>query len=247
MKTAFILIVVILFSFFILYPIWIGITGSLKPDEDFLAAPAFVFPDNPTLEKYIEAWDVLKRALFFSFKIAIMTMAIAIVVGVIGGYLLSQHHNFKGLKLLLILCVFGIYIPGVSKLIPIIKIVQFFRLLDTPWGVGIALGSMQLPIATILYRQFFLKFPKSFFEVAEISGADHIQILRNIIIPLSKTPTMTVAILSISIGWNNLLFPLVLTSSEPSTVTVAITSLVYEAKQYSVYNKLLAGTIIAAL
>lgn len=239
-------VILILFALFVLYPFWIGIAGSLKSDKEFFRLPAFYPPVHFTLTSYKKAWAEVLGPMWFTLRIALMTMVLSVVFGTIGGYLLA-HTRFPGSRLLFIVLVFGIYIPGVSKLIPVIRVIQIFGLYNTSFGVSLAISSIQLPLTTILYRQYFLQFPKSLFEVAEISGADHLQVLRYIVVPLASIPTATVAILAVSAGWNDLLFPLVLISGRVQVVTTAITGLIYEAERYSLFNKLLAGTIIVTI
>ena len=186
--------------------------------------------------------------LWVSFLVAAFTVLISVVFGALGGYCLSRSR-YKLTGTLLALVLFGPYIPGVTKLIPLLRVTQVLGIYNTPWGVGIAIGSVQLPISTILYRQYYKQLPESLFEPARISGVNHLHMFSGIVIPLSHVPAVTVAVQAFTIGWNNLLFPLVLTSgtasSRPAAITVA--NLRIAAQREATYNQMLSAGIIAAI
>jgi len=73
--------------------------------------------------------------------------------------------------------------------------------------------------------------------------------LSKIVLPLSKIPSITVAVLSLSVGWNVILLPLILTtgSLETRPVAILLQQLYTEAQQFATFNEMLAGGILAAL
>jgi len=240
---------VTMFLSFLLYPFWIAICTSFKSLHTFFDTKVFI-PAlmEGTFQPYIEAFDKILTPMLHSLVIAVITTFIAIYFGMIGGYVLTAGR-FKGAGLVFTLVVFAIYIPGSTKLLPTLKIVQFLGLYDTNFSVGLSVGSMMLPLSTILFRQFYVSIPKSFFEVAELSGADHLQIFRRIIIPLSKIPIVTVTVLSFGVGWNVFMFPLVLTTGTYTDrpVGVALSSMRSAAVQDGTFNVMISGAIIASV
>jgi glucose/mannose transport system permease protein len=239
---------VIFFAFFFLYPFWISFWGALKTLPEIYGTEIFKPTLLPTFQPFIEVWLRIKSPMLISLQISLIVTFVSVFFGILGGYSLVVV-KFKGINILVSLCVFGIYIPATTRILPIIKLIQFIKLYDTNLGVGIAVGCTLVPLSTILYRQFFKGIPKTFFEAAAISGANHLQILSKIVLPLSKIPSITVAVLSLSVGWNVILLPLILTtgSLETRPVAILLQQLYTEAQQFATFNEMLAGGILAAL
>jgi ABC-type glycerol-3-phosphate transport system permease component len=237
-----------LFMFFFLYPFWIALWGSLKSLYVMNQTKVFQPTLNITLEPMRAAFEKLRRPAIHSVIIALTVSLIAIFGGMLGGYALVRGR-FRGISVILALVLFGIYIPGATKLLPTLRIIMFLGIYDTPFAVGLSVGSMMLPMSTILYRQFYQQFPKSFYEVAVIAGGNHLDIFGKIVVPMSKVPTVTVAVLSLGVGWNVFLFPLVLTTGSPEDrpIGVTLSALRAAAEQDGTFNEMLAAGILAAI
>ena len=106
-----------------------------------------------------------------------------------------------------------------------------------------------LPMATVLCRQVFRMFPRSYWEVNALACGNHFDALFRIVVPLSKVPAVTVSVLSLGTGWNVFLLPLVLTAGNISSrpVGVAISMLRNAAREDGSVNVMLIGAIIAAI
>lgn len=237
-----------LFLFFILYPFWIAFLTSFKDLAQVFATRPFEPTLQPTFEAYAYVFSVFRRPMLLSLGIALTVTLVSILAGTVGGYCLSQAR-MRGLSIVVALVVFGLYIPPATKLLPSMRIVQFLGLYNTNLGVGLVVGAQFLPMATILYRQFYLQYPDSFFELAKLEGANHFDVYGRIIVPLSAAPTATVFIMALSIGWNVFLYPLVLTrgSLTRRPVGVALNMLAEAAVQDGTYHFLMAGALISAL
>ena len=241
--------IIIVFSFFLLYPFWIAICTSLKNLNQFFETkvyvPVFL---NGTIRPYIEAFSQLAIPMLHSLFIAIVTVTIAIFFGMVGGYVLTAAR-FKGASIVFAFVVFAIYIPVETRLLPLLKIIQLLGLYNTDFGVGLAVGSTMLPMSTILFRQFYVNIPKSFYEVAEIAGADHIQVFQMIIMPLSKIPIVTVTVLSFGIGWNAFMLPLIFTTGSYTDrpIGVALSSMHAAAVQDGTFNRMIAGALLTSI
>jgi glucose/mannose transport system permease protein len=241
-------ILLVPFLFFILFPFWVGFVTALKDTQQIYNSLSFVLPRSPTTASFRYVLGLFRRPLGHSGYIAFVVSVVGISLGMVGGYCLRDQRS-KWISFVFALVLFGIYIPPVTKLLPTIRIVQMIGLYNTNLGVGLAVGSMFLPMATILYRQAYMQFPESFFELARLEGANHLDVFFRIIVPLSKIPTVTVAILSLGTGWNVFLFPLVMTtgSLQRRPVGVALSMLRDAAVMDGTLNNLLAGAIISAI
>lgn len=240
--------VLALFLFFILYPFWIGVLTSLKDIRQLFNTLSFVPTLQPTLDSYVYVLGLFRGPIGHSAYIAVVVSLVGISLGMVGGYCLRDRRS-PLISIVFAMVLFGIYIPPVTKLLPTIRIVQMVGLYNTNLGVGLAVGSMFLPMATILYRQAYMQYPESFFELARLEGANHLDVFFRVIVPLSKLPTVTVGILSLGTGWNVFLFPLVMTTGSMSRrpVGVALSMLRDAAVMDGTYNNLLAGAIVTAI
>ena len=101
-------------------------------------------------------------------------------------------------------------------------------------------------MGTFLMRSAIEGMPKSLFEAAELAGANDLQILRHIVLPLIKPTVATVSIMTGLSAWNNYMWPLVASTSETTRqVSVALNQLVFDAVQGKGVQ--LAGYVCASL
>jgi glucose/mannose transport system permease protein len=186
--------------------------------------------------------------MIISFSVATIVSFLGIFFGLLGGYVLSRKKNMWIIAMFS-LVLFGNYIPPSTKVLPALKIMQFVGLYDTIIGLAVSIGSMVLPLSTLLFRQFFIQIPESYFEAATIEGAHHLNLFRRIAVPLAKIPAFAVTVLTFAIGWNAYLIALVLTRGEAFERPIAITvvGLMEYAELYSTYNIMLAGGILASI
>jgi sn-glycerol 3-phosphate transport system permease protein len=136
-----------------------------------------------------------------------------------------------------------ILIPPAVLIVQNFSIVRQLKLFDTHWALmmpywGSAFG-------TLLLRQTFREIPYELEEAARIDGANLLQILRNVYIPLSIPAYLSFALVSISSHWNELLWPLIVSRSDNiRPLTVALNKLFQTSDTGALYGQLMAGTLI---
>jgi glucose/mannose transport system permease protein len=233
---------------FFLYPLWIGIVGSVKTTQQVIFTRVYLPAFPLQFDSFIQAFSILRNPLRISLILGIYVTVIAVMLGVLGGYTLGICR-FRGRKLLFSLCLFGIYIPPVTKMLPALKISQWLGVYNTPFGVGLITGAMVMTTATIIFRQFYTQIPKEYVEALTVEGGNHLHIMRYLIIPMSVGAAVSVCVMAFTIGWNNYMMALVLThgplENRPVALSVAVLKDIsmYEAN----YSVMLAGGLIAAL
>jgi multiple sugar transport system permease protein len=133
-------------------------------------------------------------------------------------------------------------IPNQAYLIPQYQIVQKLGLLDTVPGIVVPM--LFSAFGTFLMRQFFVSLPQELEEAARLDGANSFQIFWRVMLPLAKPSISALAIITMLAAWNNLLWPLVVTSREESrTLSVGIASL---NGQYVIdYPVMMAASLMA--
>jgi multiple sugar transport system permease protein len=206
--------------------------------------------------------DIFRSGKFFRYTLNSLYVASCITLGncffcLLVGYVFARH-SFRGKGLLWLTVLSSMMLPIQSLLVPIFMMmhhVPFFGgndwlgqggsgWLDTywvlivPWLVG--------PVGIFVMRQYVVQLPVELEESAEIDGAKTHQVLRHIVLPLSKPAMAAVAIITFLAQWNNFMFPYLLTrSDEMRTLPVGLA--LYQGQQVSNWGLIMAGSAIAAL
>jgi ABC-type glycerol-3-phosphate transport system permease component len=192
-----------------LAPLYWMIASSLKPEYDVFARPPIWWPSPPRWQNYVEA---LTKLPFQRYAINTLIIAIFSVVG----YTLSctvVAYGFARLRApgkdtLFILMLATLMLPYPVVMIPQYVIFSELDLVNTFWPLILPafLGS---PFYIFLLRQFFLQIPPDLEDAAHIDGANLVQILWYIMLPLARPAMATVAIFSFQFAWNDFLAPLI--------------------------------------
>jgi multiple sugar transport system permease protein len=168
---------------------------------------------------------------------------VVLVTASLAGYALARMR-FPGRNLAFAVIIATLFIPQFVFLMPNYLIVDYFGWLDTLLAVAIpgAAGAF----GVFFLRQFFLSLPKELEEAALIDGANRFQIFLRIILPLSKAPLATLAVLSFLQNWNDFLWPVyVLISPESQTLQPGLATL--QGAYRTDYAVVMAGGVRASI
>jgi ABC-type glycerol-3-phosphate transport system permease component len=137
-------------------------------------------------------------------------------------------------------------IPGELTLIPSFLLVKDLGLLNSYWVLILPYIAGGQVFAIFILRSFFQSMPDEMFEAARIDGANELQILIRIGIPLSQSILGVVAIMHILSTWNDLVWPLVTLSSD-KLMTLTIGLYAFRTAWYSIWGPLMAGYMLASI
>jgi multiple sugar transport system permease protein len=224
--------------------IWM-VSGSFRSEADLFGNPAGLFPSSWTLHGYIAVWQQLPflRLLLNSFIFAGVTTALCLLFDSMTAYALARLR-FRGRNLAFVLVIATLMVPFQVTLIPVFIELFHFNWLNTYQGLIIPRATSAFGI--FLLRQFFISIPPELDEAARIDGAGHLRIYWTIILPLAKPALATVAILNFVNLWNDLLWPLVITSS-PDMLTLPAGLTLFGGQHVTDHAVLLAGATISLL
>lgn len=252
---------------FYMTPIESGIVTSLKTGHAIVATEPYAppSPEGFTTGKWETAFDVLARGMINSLVFSIPATVIGAVIGSLTAYGITKA-DWRGQSLVLALLVAGIFIPYQSVLVPLSRFwsvhLRLAELLAPLWRLPflvpehaalveltvthIAYG---IPLTTILFRAHYQTIPDELVEAAKLDGASFTRIYRKIILPLSTPMFAVVLIFQFTQIWNDLLFALILVSSESSPVAPATLILagLGEALEGLDFALRMAGAFITAL
>jgi multiple sugar transport system permease protein len=224
------------------------LSTSLKPNYLTTRFPPQWVPNQYSSEGYAALLGPNSQApvlrWFFNSMFAASAQTLLILLTAsLAAYALARM-SFRGKNLLFALIIGTLFIPPVSLIVPNYLIVDMFGWLDTLWAVIVpgAAGAF----GVFFLRQFFLSLPRELEEAALIDGANRFQIFTRIVLPLSKAPLATLAILSFLTNWNDFLWPLYVLFNAPNfTLQPALGIL--QSSYTTNYTIIMAGGVLATV
>ena len=202
------------------FPLYLALIASTHTADAIVQSPMPLLPGA-------EMWENYKAALFGSGKLGSNTnvlhmmwvsfvVAMVITVGKIAISLLSAFAIVYFRFPFKMLCFWAIFLtlmlPVEVRILPTYKVVADLGLLNS--YAGLTLPLIASATATFLFRQFFLTVPDELVEAARIDGAGAMRFFKDILVPLSKTSIAALFVIQFIYGWNQYLWPLLMTTSE---------------------------------
>lgn len=191
--------------------IWV-LLGAFKPDTEIISYPPTLFPKEFTLKNFtkcmqrIDIIQYIKNSIIFSFGTTIPSL----LVNSLAGYAFARYE-FKGKNLIFVIFLATMMIPFQVIMIPEFLEIHMFGMYDNYWGLIVPKIASAYWI--FMMRSAFAGLPRELEEAARIDGLNELGIYSRIMLPLIKPALVTMIILSINGNWNDLLWPLIMTSS----------------------------------
>jgi sn-glycerol 3-phosphate transport system permease protein len=177
-------------------------------------------------------------------------MALAITLGKLAISLLSSfaivYFRFPFRVLAFWTIFITLMLPVEVRILPTYEVVAQLGMLNSYAGLSIPL--IASATATFLFRQFFMTVPDELTEAARIDGAGPMKFFRDILVPLSRTNIAALFVILFIYGWNQYLWPLLVTTDESYyTVVMGIQRLANSGDQLPQWNLIMATAILALL
>ncbi|MCQ4080898.1 carbohydrate ABC transporter permease [Streptomyces sp. RB6PN25] len=232
-----------------LFPFYYMVVGSLQTRDNTGLSGVLPNPGNLTLANYqhIDQAIDLGRSLVNS---GIFTGGVifgTIVFGSLAGYALAQLH-FRGKGLLFNTMLLVQIVPFQLLTIPLyVLIVRDYGLADS--YLGMILPFAINSTAVFVFRQYFLQIPRELFEAARIDGANELQIVVRVALPLIRPALLTAGLLTFIGPWNEFLWPFLVTkqqSMEPLAVSLSNYITTVSAQAANPSGAILAGACVLA-
>jgi sn-glycerol 3-phosphate transport system permease protein len=137
-------------------------------------------------------------------------------------------------------------LPVEVRIIPTFEVVANLNMLDSYWGLSIPL--IASATATFMFRQTFLTIPDELLEAARIDGAGPMRFFFDILLPMSRTNIAALFVILFIYGWNQYLWPLLITTDQSMfTIVMAIKQMLEAAEQSPEWNIIMMTTLLAML
>lgn len=235
----------VLLALLVLIPVvWLTLS-AFKTEKEILSWPPTFFPRELTLQNFADVQDRIDilRYLLNSAIYAGGTTALAVVVNSMAGYAYA-FYDFKGKNGLFLLTLATMMVPFQVIMVPLFLVVFKMGMYDTYWGLIIPRVAVAGSI--FLMRAAFAGIPKELAEAARIDGLSEFGIFWRIMIPQVKSALITLVILSINGSWNDLLWPMIITSSTDMR-TLANGLALFVGQNTIEYGAAFAGALISLI
>ena len=236
-----------LVTFLMIFPLLIVVIVSFTPNAFTQTWPPKIIPSAWTLDNYTSLFQRLPigRELLNTIVFAGAVTIISVFFDSLAAYGLSRV-DFKGRGILLAVLIATMMIPAMALLIPVYKLLGSMGLVNS--YLGIIIPRMADVGGIFLLRQFFISIPKDLDNAARIDGAGEFRIFAQIILPNAVPAILTVGMFNFMGNWNDLLWPLIMTSKpETRTITAGLAMLTGHGSSVTPYGVVMAGALISAL
>ena len=235
------------------FPIYIAFVASTHEARDILMTVQGWFGTN-LIENYTTVLQTGKASTG-SISVALMmwnslVMALGIVVGKISISILSAYaivyFRFPFRMLFFWLIFVTLMLPVEVRILPTYEVVANLGLLNT--YPGLVLPLIASATATFLFRQFFLTIPDELAEASRMDGAGPFRFFFDILLPLSRTNIAALFVILFIYGWNQYLWPLLVTTEQNmTTIVMGIQAMLYVPDDINEWNITMATAILAML
>ena len=236
------------------FPLYVTFVASTLTLEQILTVPMPLVPGDQLVHNYTQVLTAgstagssapVSRMLFNS-----LVMALAIALGKIAISIIASfaivYFRFPLRNFFFWMIFVTLMLPVEVRIIPTYKVVSDLGMLNS--YVGLTLPLIASATATFLFRQFFLTVPDELAEAARIDGAGPMRFFMDVVLPLSKTSIAALFVIQFIYGWNQYLWPLLITTEESMyTTVIGITRMMVGGDAANEWNLIMATAMLALL
>jgi sn-glycerol 3-phosphate transport system permease protein len=235
------------------FPIYITFVASTQTAQEVASAPMSLIPGPHFFENYQQvlfsgsgggsSGTPVWRMMWVS-----LVMALCIAIGKIAISMLSAfavvYFRFRFRMFFFWMIFVTLMLPVEVRIAPTYQVVANLGLLNT--YAGLTLPLIASATATFLFRQFFLTVPDELLEAARIDGAGPLRFFRDVLLPLSRTSMAALFVIQFIYGWNQYLWPLLITTEENMyPVVIGIKRMISGGDSVTQWNLTMATAMLA--
>jgi len=245
--------VIILGIIIIAFPVWITFVAASHDALRMTQSPLPLWPGGFFFENLYEALFVGNDVSGGNRPVGLMllnsfVMAMVIALGKIAISLLSAfaivYFRFPFRMGFFWMIFITLMLPVEVRILPTFKVVADLGMLNT--FAGLTLPLIASATATFMFRQVFLTIPDELLEAARIDGAGPMRFFFDILLPMSRTNIAALFVILFIFGWNQYLWPLLITTDQSmTTVVMGIKQMLEAGEQLLQWNKIMMTTLIA--
>ncbi len=233
-------------------PLYVAFVASTLSFDQVTTVPMPILPGSHLLENYTQVLShgstIGSTAPVAPMMWNSLVMALTIAVGKIAISMLSAfaivYFRFPLRKTCFWLIFLTLMLPVEVRIFPTYAVVAQLHLIDT--YAGLTLPLIASATATFLFRQFFLTIPDELAEAARIDGAGPLRFFKDVVVPLSHTNIAALFVIMFIYGWNQYLWPLLVTTQESMyTVVIGIKRMMAGGDAATEWQLVMATAVLA--
>jgi multiple sugar transport system permease protein len=236
-------------AFLFAFPLFYLISTSLKTKADLFAPVPSLFPPDPTIEPYISVLvtrgfeGLLVNSVIVGLSATVLSICVAFAIC----YPITRLPATPRLRAFVLSWALSLrFLPPVAVVIPYFAIVRALGLYNQLPALILVYTIFNLPLAIWMLRGFLDEIPVEIEEAAMVDGASRWHAFRTILLPLSRTGILAVAIIVFAFDWAEFLFAFILTATpQAMTFPVGVQGLVTQFE--IIWNDMAAGGVIAII
>lgn len=231
-----------------IYPLLWVVSASFKDQAEVFSGGLSLLPDQWHPESYSRAWDVggFSDYLVNSVLITAGTVVLVVLRCALAGYVIARY-SFLGKKVFVGLLVATLFVPMGLTIIPVTELSDTLGLLNSRWGLILALSGTGHVAGVLLYAGYFRSVPRELEEAAKLDGAGFLRIFVRVMLPTARPVTATVSVMTFLFAWSNFFLPLVFTLSRPELRTLSVGMLSFRSQNSIDWPGLAAAGTISLL
>jgi len=236
------------------FPLYVTFVASTLTLEQIMQVPMPLTPGDQLLQNYSQVLGAGtttgSRAPVSSMLVNSMVMALVIPLGKITISVISAfalvYFRFPLRGFIFWMIFVTLMLPVEVRIIPTFKVIADLGMLNTYAGLTVPL--IASATATFLFRQFFMTVPDELAEAARVDGAGPMRFFWDVLLPLSKTTMAALFVIQFIYGWNQYLWPLLITTDESMyTAVIGIKRMIVGSDAANEWNLIMATAILAML
>jgi len=229
------------------FPLYYCFVISTQSIGEVVQKPQKMLPSTHLVENYTKVWNRIHmgRLLVNSAIVAVAVSVGKIAISILSAFAIV-YFNFRGKQIAFWMIFVTLMLPVPVRIISTYQVVTTLGWVDTYAGLTIPL--IASATATFLFRQFYMTIPDELVDAAKIDGSGPLRFLWSILLPNSGANIAALFVVMFIYGWNQYLWPLMVTNSESmKVVVVGIASTIPTGTQLPEWNLVMAVAMMAIL
>jgi sn-glycerol 3-phosphate transport system permease protein len=236
------------------FPIWVTIVAASHDAVRMTQVPLPLLPGSHFFENLWEALTTgvgnVKEVSVGTMMLNSLAMALMIACGKIAISLLSAfaivYFRFPFRMTFFWMIFVTLMLPVEVRILPTFEVVANFGMLNNYWGLSIPL--IASATATFMFRQVFLTVPDEMLEAARIDGAGPLRFFADILVPMSRTNIAALFVILFIYGWNQYLWPLLITTDKSMyTIVMSIKQMAEASEESPEWHMIMMTTLLAMI
>ncbi|MER5840192.1 MULTISPECIES: carbohydrate ABC transporter permease [Streptomyces] len=240
-----------LLTVFVLLPVYVMVSSSLKPLEDVSEKFAWI-PSGLTVRPYFDIWETVPLADYFmnSLIVAGAATVCSVTIAVFAAYAVSRY-SFRGRRVFTVTVLSTQMFPGILFLLPLFLIyvnignATGIALFGSRAGLVLTYLTFSLPFSIWMLIGYFDSVPRDLDEAAKVDGCGPLGALFRVIVPAAVPGIVAVAVYAFMTAWGEVLFASVMTDDTTRTLAVGLQG--YSTQNDVYWNQIMAASLVVSL